>query len=248
MRAPARCRQISAWHRDDDVDVAWFRRRSPGERHVCRHRNFLHVTCLSKETRGEAGPNMSHLPSAARACPPRYYDTRARAFWQLVGWFDWLLPPKMKPSFNGFLSKIGLGEEWRFLNPFLSSSLWWAPWPRLWRGQGTLWWKWVLSRRTMTRSEASLPPNRIDPGRGALDSMSRARRHVRVPGRRCPRFWVERSPMESNRPTRKRLLTANSSVSQTFFLNANETDVSKYICWRNFILNVLNFDATVLLN
>lgn len=207
MRAPARCRRISAWHRD--VDVAWFRRGSPGERRVYRHRNFLHVTCLSKVSRVEAGPDMTRTPPAARVCLPDTMIQEHVSFWRLVGWFNWHLPPKMKPSFNGVLSKIGPVDEWRFYTLFLSSSLWWAPWPRLWRGQGTPWWKWVLSRRTMTRSEASLPPNQTDPGRRALDSMSRARRHVRVPGRRCPRSWAERSPTGPNRPPRKRLLTAN---------------------------------------
>lgn len=112
----------------------------------------------------------------------------------------------------------------------------------------------------MTRSEASLPPNRTDPGRGALDSTSRARRHVRVPGRRCPRSWVERSPMESNRPTRKRLLTANLSVSQLFFSSTQmNSKVSMFECTeiqRHYFtvqVNVtffwtLSFDATVLLN
>lgn len=116
VRAPAGCRQILAWHRD--VDVAWFRRGSPGERRVYRHRNFLHVTCLSKVSRVEAGPNMTRTPTAARVCLPDTMIQEHVCFWRLVGWFNWHLLPKMKPSFNGVFSKIGLVDEWRFLHPF----------------------------------------------------------------------------------------------------------------------------------
>lgn len=36
---------------------------------------------------------------------------KSTCFWRLVGWFNWHLPPKMKPSFNGVLSEIGLVDE-----------------------------------------------------------------------------------------------------------------------------------------